>query len=616
MAGQVRLFEQTYTVPDLNAQLAPLNAAAQHKASLVRTGRVEEPGFLGIFKRQRELTVEERYDLVAEMVLHYDQIIGALTQGRDGYLAFLGEIEAGLGRTLDRKLEGYASFAKDLQQQEANARAKGRQESVRALSNQQEELRQYLKVTTQAGLLILKKIEHVRKSILSLVEDQGKQVKLLDNLKEELGDKRQIYLNQKRLQQMRQEAQAFAQVAIDFEYYLKDYFGPLQGLLQEVGRVDEGLAKAVGEIQALTAQLQEGRAALVGGQGEDRVLDLLVSADLKRDQVSRLVSNLGAMGSDLHEVEAELITGNKSGVLEAVETVQTFFHGALKPSLETQVSKPAPSQALNAKVRVWVVPNLGLEMVHMPAGSFMMGSPLNEQDRFAHEVQHEVKISSSFCLAKTPITVAQWRALVSSKHGHATQEDANKPMVNLSWFDAVWLCNKLSRRESLAPCYELVGMAGVPGNKLSFQEVRWLGLQRPGYRLPTEAEWEYACRAGTHGARYMEPLDQIAWYGGNSNGGLQPVAQKLPNAWGLYDMLGNVWEWCQDQYGGYHTERSPVIDPLNEPSYSASNSASRRVCRGGSWYDPPVGLRAADRGLNTPGVAGVGLGVRCARSIE
>jgi formylglycine-generating enzyme required for sulfatase activity len=559
---------------------------------LVRTGRIEEPGFLGIFKRQRELSVEERYTLVGEMVAHYDQIIHALTQGRDVYLAFLEQIEAGLGRALEHKLQDYANFAQDLQRQEATARGKDRRESVEALVKQQEELRQYLKVTTQAGLLILKKIENIRKSILSLVDDQGRQSKLLETLKEDLGEKRQIYINQKRLHKMRQEAQLFAQVAIEFESYLKDYFGPLQGLLHEVGRVDEGLAKTVGEIQALTAQLQEGRAALLTGQGEDRVLDLLVSADLKRDQMSRLLSTLGTMEGELQEVEAELITGTKSGVVGAVETVQAFFRAALQRS--EQGSEPAHA----------------LAMVRVPAGTFLMGSPEGEAGRCSGESQRPVTITRDFLMAKTPMTVGQWNALVAASQGLAKPGDANVPVVEVSWFDAVWACNELSAREGLAPSYELVGMTGAPGDGLRFTEVRLLGLHRAGYRLPTEAEWEYACRAGTQGPHYLEPLDQIAWYRPNCSSRMS-VARKLPNDWGLYDTLGNVWEWTWDWYGP--PQGPPEQAPLRDPE--GPKRGAKRVSRGGCFSNGGVSwLRAADRGRVEPAGTFNVLGFRCARS--
>ena len=124
------------------------------------------------------------------------------------------------------------------------------------------------------------------------------------------------------------------------------------------------------------------------------------------------------------------------------------------------------------------------------------------------------------------------------------------------------------------------------------------------YRLPTEAEWEYACRAGTETPRYHHDLDTIAWYTANSNGHTHPVGQKVPNAWGLYDMLGNVSEWCH--HGGREYTAAGVVDP--------TGAGALRVIRGGSWGEAARDVRAADRGWNHPGYRSGDLGFRCVSS--
>ena len=120
-------------------------------------------------------------------------------------------------------------------------------------------------------------------------------------------------------------------------------------------------------------------------------------------------------------------------------------------------------------------------------------------------------------------------------------------------------------------------------------------------RLLTEAEWEYAARAGTTAARYGD-LDQVAWYDGNSGGKTHPVAQKAPNAWGLYDMLGNVWEWCSDWYGEYKEEK-------NDPTGPASGES--KVLRGGSWLSNPRRVRVSDRNVLVPSDRIDNVGFRC-----
>jgi formylglycine-generating enzyme required for sulfatase activity len=153
----------------------------------------------------------------------------------------------------------------------------------------------------------------------------------------------------------------------------------------------------------------------------------------------------------------------------------------------------------------------------------------------------------------------------------------NKPVEKVSWDDVHAFLHKLNEREGSGD-----------------------------YRLPTEAQWEYACRAGTETPRYHPDINAIAWYKANSNAQSQPVGQKLPNAWGLYDMLGNVMEWCHDGMRDYTANAVAVIDPME--------STGAGVFRGGSWYYSAQGVRAACRGALRPGDRGGLLGFRCASS--
>lgn len=189
-----------------------------------------------------------------------------------------------------------------------------------------------------------------------------------------------------------------------------------------------------------------------------------------------------------------------------------------------------------------------------------------------------------FELAVYPVTQELYASLKHTVENAASSSEGRIPMVNVSWFDAIRFCNAMSQQAGLSESY-CIHEDG--------QTVRWK-REANGYRLPTEAEWQYACKAGTAGYRYGE-LDDIGWYAQNSNGKPQPVGQKEPNAWGLYDMLGNVWEWCWDLY--------------DEEVYG-----SYRIFRGGSWAEEARGCGATCRRRSHPTFGIEDLGFRLARS--
>jgi len=186
-------------------------------------------------------------------------------------------------------------------------------------------------------------------------------------------------------------------------------------------------------------------------------------------------------------------------------------------------------------------------------------------------------------IATVPITQARYAEVTGERPSSAVGD--RLPVEGVSWWDAVRFCNARSAQEGLTPPYRL-----APDG----EEIDW-DTSADGYRLPTEAEWEYACRAGTTGPRYG-PLDEIAWHRGNSDERIHEVGGRRPNAWGLHDMLGNVWEWCWD-------------------IYDAEVYGSYRVLRGGGWFDERWSCRASVRRRTHPTLRIDDLGFRVARSV-
>ena len=266
---------------------------------------------------------------------------------------------------------------------------------------------------------------------------------------------------------------------------------------------------------------------------------------------------------------------------------------------------------------------------YIPAGSFMMGAPAGEPGRRADEYpQHSVTITRAFWLKRTEVTQGEWRDLMGTNPSYFSSCGGTCPVERVSWNDAVEYVNALSAREGLPRCY-----TGGPGSWA------FAGLGCRGYRLPTEAEWEYAARAGTSSAfsfgdvtgptgcaTLNTGLDAAGWYcansrvayagcwdlsrhGGPACAGTHPVATRAPNRWGLYDMHGNVLEWVHDWFGSYSS--AAVTDP------TGPSSDTSRAERGGSWRHDALTARSAFRYGILPDASGNNsLGFRPARAAE
>jgi formylglycine-generating enzyme required for sulfatase activity len=251
----------------------------------------------------------------------------------------------------------------------------------------------------------------------------------------------------------------------------------------------------------------------------------------------------------------------------------------------------------------WTAPAaLPAGMKHIPGGAFRMGSAEGGYDeRPVHAV-----IVSSFYMDATEVTQADYQALMGFNPSGFTG-NVSMPVENLTWFDAVLYCNQRSKVNSRDTVYSYTAVSGTPGNGCSYLSSVSIDYSKPGYRLPTEAEAEYACRGLTHTDGYWgnESALDYAWYSYNSDSTTKVVAGKLPNYFGLFDMSGNVSEWCNDWFDGYYYGSSPVRDP------QGPSSGTERARRGGSWGSSWYGIISSYRHYSRPSDRGAFIGFRC-----
>lgn len=257
------------------------------------------------------------------------------------------------------------------------------------------------------------------------------------------------------------------------------------------------------------------------------------------------------------------------------------------------------------------VNGMGMEMLHVAPSTFRMGPPRGERAHGPPSSQRTVTISSGFWLSRTEVSQGQWNEIMDPATPRF--EGAELPIESIRWLDAVRFCNRLSEFEGRPPAYEIDGF-----------DVRW-DRSVAGYRLPTEAEWEYACRAGTTGeyasgdsldpshAHFDAPASlarttrEVRRGQRKSNAGsTTKVGSKVPNEWGFQDMHGNVWEYCWDWFGPASSGNGAASDP------AGPSQGERRVVRGGSWFDEAHWCGCGNRQVPGPGSIAGSIGFRVA----
>jgi len=253
--------------------------------------------------------------------------------------------------------------------------------------------------------------------------------------------------------------------------------------------------------------------------------------------------------------------------------------------------------------------------VYVQGGIFKMGDHFNEGD--SNELPlHFVEVSD-FYIGATEVTQAEWASYMPAENWSSYGVGDDYPAYYVSWYEIMVYCNKRSIAEGITPCYEIGSSINpddwgtIPTSTNSTWNAAICNWSANGYRLPTEAEWEYASRGGIHNAdnyHYSgsDTIDNVAWYSSNSGSSTHPVGTKASNQLGIYDMSGNLWEWCWDWYGLYTSDAQ--IDPYGP------TTGSYRVVRGGCWVDYAGYCRVAYRDFADPNYSNFFIGFRLSRT--
>ena len=592
----VTILDQTYTLPTAATEgFRHLQEQIQLRQRLIQEGVRPQSRRWGLLPRvPTSLSVAERLHELHLLICDYDTVIAELQVSKEAYETFFTQLAAGVQRAVQRKSDEIRQIEQERAALQASAVAQ--QDAALAQWTRQsvEQLTQSVRLLGQAALLLLKKVALCHAGITRLAEDQAVQRRVLDQLVSQFENHRRAYELQQRIEQVTRDVADMAEVALHFETYMRDHFGPLQTLLAQVSRVDTTLHSAVAEIEALTQQMlqQEGVSWHSVDTLDQRLLDFLTMSHLKRERLAEVVERLYRQDGTEEHFEMALAMGPAVSVPEALDNIDLLVearlcalpnvpttphvdpaaeqrpeHHSLSLAHGSPVSRPGESPLVDPFIN-----SLGMKFVLIPAGTYTMGAHGARQGR-------QVTISQPFYLGKYAVTQAQWMAIMGTNPSRFPGED--HPVESVSWDDVQVFIRTLNASEG-----------------------------RQKYRLPTEAEWEYAARAGATTAYCFgsdaRHLDAYAWYAANARGTTHPVGQRQPNAWGLHDMHGNVWEWVQDWYGTYPA--APARDPQGPAT------GAHRVRRGGGWHSDAQECSAAYRSTIKAGDCYSTLGVRLLRS--
>jgi len=621
--SRLKFLGQTYSLPAVvNARFRSLQQQVYKQSRSIQGGiRPKSRWLKSIGWSSTPLTLSKRFQQLSLLVRNYDAIIDELSQSKNSYQTLLSQLAAGVRQALSDKRKEMLDIEQERLASYEEAIANSDKTLQQLAREDEERLLRGVRLLGQAALLLLKKIAICQESIAKLGDDQQLQRIALTQMIAHLDSHRRAYERRERIDMVVREVAEMANVALDFEGYMRDHLGPLQDLIDRVVRMDGDLHRAVIEIDDITQRmLRRADALILGDEGapeltpfDDRLLDFLTWVKLQKGRLSELSKLLKLRDSSAEAFDVDIALAvtsqaTENPVLNALDNIQALVDIRLTPlissgsaSLQTHPGAPAHCHVIvktddNAKQRrVWnriatsalrygssiltTSDRLDLEFVRISSGTFSMGSMVFDDEKPVHEV----KISRPFYLGKCLVSQSQWEAVMGTNPSFF-RGNPNRPVESVSWDDVQKFIAKLNTSEGA-----------------------------PIYRLPTEAEWEYVARAGSVSdysfGSDSGQLGNYAWFRLNSGGNTQAVRQRKPNVWDLYDMYGNVWEWVQDWYDEEYYAKSAHYDP------PGPLSGSHRVLRGGAWDCSAIDCRSASRNSEDPGNCDKFIGFRLVRVI-
>jgi formylglycine-generating enzyme required for sulfatase activity len=622
---EIKIYHKTYRLPVLSGgNLDQLQKQIRQRNEHLSQGRlvVKKVEQRVLFSKKiveeqvrQSLSFEERYQELNAIVQDYDSMVAMLKLHQSDYQRFFQDLAQEIREIITKNCQVIAEKEQKRAIKERQERDKPNpnSQSLALLANMKGQLFEITKSTGYAAVLMLKKLELMSKSLERIANDQETQRQFLASVLEEILSQKDLYELQLEINALQADTAKLVDIALNFDEYMKPFMGNFQTLLNNVAQVDQELSKAMGEINNIARLLESQQFGnLERDQESQRIAEFLITGELKKDRLQEALDSMDRVVSGA-EFDANLLaTGRDLSLEDCLANIREFVGDKLeKMKVITEVVEWPAEVDFSLSVtedlkRIMLPGGVALELIKIPVGSFMMGTDKTEVKRLNQEYstdwyncelpQHRVTLQE-FYLGKYPVTQEQYQAVMGNNPANF-QDNPKNPVEQVSWQDAQAFCQKLK---------ELTGQ---------------------DFCLPTEAEWEYACRAGTQTRYYFgddeSQLGDYTWYGDNSgknpldsqklwsdqpdgskyleklqNNGCQthPVGQKKPNAWGLYDMHGNVWEWCEDLWHESYAEKPENIKNNGSIIWSDSNK-KYRVLRGGSWDINPRYCRSANRGRN------------------